>query len=106
VMATGLATRKRRRRKLRALAMSSCGAAACLFLVMRIHSAGENPAGSRDMVEADAVPPSVKQSQEVPPTEIQAEREKDEALLNTLSEAGPIIITMADGSRQLYLTRP
>jgi len=53
-----------------------------------------------EVVEAPA--PPKPQS----PPKIQTEQEKEEALLNTLSDAGPAIITMADGSRQLYLARP
>lgn len=101
VMATGLADRKRQRRKLRVLAMSSCSAAACLFLVMRIHSPRENPTRSSEVVKT----PTPQPRPQAPP-KIQTEEEKEEALLNTLSDAGPVIITMADGSRQLYLTRP
>ena len=106
VRATGLAARKRRRRNLRALAMGSCGAVACLFLVMEAHVPEKRPEVDRELVEAPVVAPSEQQSPKAPATEIQTERDKDETLLNTLSEAGPVIITMADGSRQLYLTRP
>lgn len=99
-MATGMAVRKRHRRKLRALAISGFGTAACLFLVMRIHSPEAIPTRNHEVAESPA-PPSPQQ-----PPKVQTEQEKEEALLNTLSDAGPVIITMADGSRQLFLTRP
>lgn len=101
VAATGLAAGKTRRRRLRVFVTGSCGAAACLFLVLRIHSPEEIPTRSREVVEAPAPPQPAN-----PPPVLQTEREKEETLLNTLSDAGPVIITMADGSRQLYLTRP
>jgi hypothetical protein len=100
-MATGLAVRKRRRRKLRALAMSGFGTVACLlFLVMRIHSPEASPTRSYELVTSPTPRPLPE------PPKVQTEQEKEEALLNTLSDAGPVIITMADGSRQLFLTRP
>ena len=105
MMATGMAARRRRRRKLRTIAMVSGGLIACLFLAMRIHSPVEKPATVRDIVESHDHSPPIQPPQ-APPAKPQTEKEKDEALLKSLSDSGPIIITMADGSRQLYLTRP
>ncbi|MEK7950472.1 hypothetical protein [Luteolibacter soli] len=100
VMATGLAVRRRRRRKLKTFITGGCAMAACILLAMKIHPSYQSPAGKSLIVETrDPVPPPVPQ----PP---QPQRDKDEALLESLAEAGPVIITMADGSRQLYLTRP
>lgn len=99
-MATGIAIRKRRRRKLRALAISSFGTAACLFLAIGVHSPEANPKRSYEVADSPAPPPPQE------PPKVQTEQQKEEALLNTLSDAGPVIITMADGSRQLFLTRP
>ena len=104
-MATGMATRRRRRRKLRTLAIGSCGVAASLFLAMGIHSPLEKPATGTEIVKSRDHSPPVQLPQ-APPAKPQTELEKDDALLKSLSDSGPIIITMADGSRQLYLTRP
>lgn len=96
VRAAAWAARRRRRRNLRALAAGGCSVAALAMCAVGFIRPERN--FSPAVVESHAGKVEVEPA---PPTQ----REKDDALLDSLAEAGPIIVTLPDGSRQLFLTK-
>lgn len=91
------AARRRRRTTLRAVAAGGGALAALAMLAAGLLPPKESPAPVAVLAPA----PADRSATPAPPTQ----REKDDALLDSLSDAGPVIITLPDGSRQLFLTR-